>query len=208
MSREKQGIAISEMLPLFRHRIMWVCGALQYIRLAVMQGVTFWLPSLLTYQKGFPLQLTGVLVAVQFGLIAPSNLLGGYISDRLKNPVLVIGSALIILAITTALFIPVNNTIILVALICINGIFLQMYFGPLFAIPVDVLGMRNAGILGGFSNFFANIGSFSFVYLLGILKDNTGSFDSGFYAIAVLCVVGLIFALLLAPMRHRDTLTE
>ena len=205
---EQRKVAMREMLQLFRYRVMWVCGILQYIRLAVMQSIAFWLPSFLIHEKGLSLQLTGLIIAIQFGLIAPSNLLGGYVSDRLRNPTLVISFALIILAITTALFVVVNNIIVLIALICINGIFVQMYFGPLFAVPIDMLGMRTAGMLGGFSNFFANIGAFSFIYLLGILKDTTGSFDSGFYAIAGICVIGLAFAILLAQMRHKDTFRQ
>lgn len=83
----------------------------------------------------------------------------------------------------------VNNIIILIALVCINGVFVQMYFGPLFAVPIEILGTRTAGMSGGFSNFFANIGSFSFVYLLGILKDTTG-----FLILAFMLLLG--FALL------------
>jgi len=48
--------------------------------------------------------------------------------------------------------------ILLVALIFINAIFLQMYFGPLFSIPVEILGVSKAGISIGFSNLFANVG--------------------------------------------------
>ena len=164
--------------------------------------------SALKVLKGISLQITGLLIAIKFGLIAPSNLLGGYVSDRLRNPTLIISFALAILAITTALFVVVNNTIALIALICINGVFVQMYFGPLFSVPIDMLGMRTAGMLGGFSNFFANIGAFSFVYLLGILKDSSGSFDSGFYAISGICVIGLVFAILLAQMRRKDTFRQ
>lgn len=200
---EHEKTGMHDMLQLFRYPVMWVCAALQFIRLAVVQGISFWLPSLLIDDKGLSLQLTGLLIGIRMILTAPSNLLGGYISDRLRNPILVIGSALIILAITTGLLVVVSNITILILLICINGIFVQIYFGPLFSIPVDILGTRRTGILGGFSNFFANLGSFSFVYLLGKLKDITGSFNSGFYAISVICIIGLAFSILLAYLRRK-----
>ena len=205
---EQQKVTIHEILQLFRYRVMWVCGILQYIRLAVMQGITFWLPSFLIYEKELSLQVAGIILAIRIGLTAPSNMLGGYISDRLKNPTLVIGFALIILALTTGLFVVVDNIILLIIIICINAVFVQMYFGPLFSIPIDILGTRTAGTSGGFSNFSANIGSFSFVYLLGILKDTTGSFDFGFYVIAGICVIGLVFTILLAQMRHKVVVTS
>lgn len=201
--REQRKVSVHEILQLFGHRVMWVCGILQYIRLAVVQGIAFWLPSLLIDEKGLSLQLTGLLIAVRAILIAPSSVLGGYVSDRLRNPTLVIAFSLIVLAITTGLFVATNNIILLVVLISINAVFVQMYFGPLFAIPIETLGTRTAGISRGFSNLFANIGSFSFIYLLGALKDITGSFESGFYAIAGVSIIGLVFTIYLAQIRNK-----
>jgi nitrate/nitrite transporter NarK len=200
---QRKNVTIREMLSLFRHRVMWVCGVIQYIRLAVARGIEFWLPSLLVDEKGLSLQLTGLIIAVRFVLISPSNILGGYVSDRLRNPTVVIGFSLIILAITTGLFIVIDNIIALVVVIFINAVFVQMYFGPLFTVPIEMLGTRTAGISRGFSNFFANLGSLSFIYLLGVLKDITGSFDSGYCAIVVACVIGLVFTVLLEKMRRK-----
>ncbi len=198
----QQKVTIGEILRLFRYRVMWVCGILQYIRLAIWQGIEFWLPSLLIEEKGLALQLTGLLIAIRTGIIAPSNMLGGYISDRMKNPVLVIGLSLVMLAVTVGLFIVVKSMVLLIVAIFINALFVQMYFGPLFAFPVEILGTRTAGISRGFSNLFANLGAFSFIYLLGGLRDFTGSFDSGFYAIIGLCLIGLVMTFVLARLRR------
>jgi sugar phosphate permease len=190
-----------EAWQLFRYRVMWVCGSLQFIRYATMQGITYWLPSLLINEKGLPLQYAGFIIAAQAILIAPSNVLGGYISDRLKSPIPVIMISLIILAATAALIVLINNLVFLLAVIAINAIFLQMYFGPLFSMPVEILGVRKAGISTGFSNLFANLGGFTATYILGALKDHTGSFRYGFYAIAALCLAGLLFTIPLARRR-------
>jgi len=201
--KPKQEISVREVLRLFRNRLMWVCGGIQYVRLAVMMGITFWLPTLLVEEKGLSLQIAGVIIAMQAAFIAPSNVIGGYISDRLKNPILVIAVALIVLMITTVLMVQVDNIIVLVIIIIINSIFIQAYFGPLFSIPVEVLGERTTATTTGFSNLFANIGSFSFTYLLGILKDISGSFFSGFIAIAISCVFGLGLTAVLAKIRRK-----
>jgi sugar phosphate permease len=192
-----------EALNLFRYKMMWVCGAVQYIRFGVVQGICYWLPSFLVNEKGLSLQSTGVIVAIQVVLMSPSNIVGGYISDRLKNPVLVIGVSLAVLGMTTGLLITAKSMVFVVALIFINAIFLQMYFGPLFSIPVEILGVRKAGITTGFSNLFANIGGFSAAYLLGALKDRTGGFNSGFLTICGACFVGLALAFMLARMRRK-----
>ena len=200
---QRRKINIREVLLLFRRRLMWVCGVIQYVRLAVVMGTAFWLPSLLVEEKSLSLQTTGLLIALRAALIAPSNILGGYVSDRLKNPTFVIATSLIVLTITTVLLAVVDNFILLIIIIIANSIFVQMYFGPLFSIPVEIMGDRTAGTVTGFSNLFANIGAFSFVYLLGALKDSTGSFLSGFFAIGIACVVSLCFTVILARIRRK-----
>jgi MFS family permease len=61
---------------LFRYTQVWICYILQFIRFSIVQGIGFWLPSLLLVEKGFPLQLAGTVIALQAIVIAPSNILG------------------------------------------------------------------------------------------------------------------------------------
>jgi nitrate/nitrite transporter NarK len=195
--------SVREALSLFRYGVMWVIGGIQYVRFAVALGIGFWMPTFLHEQKGFSLETTGLLIAIGAVLTVPSNFLGGYASDRLRNPLLVIGGSLGVLAITTASIVVVEHVALLIAAICLNSIFIQFYFGALFAVPVDILGPRRAGISSGFSNFFANVGGFSFTYTIGALKDATGSFDVGFYALTACCVAGIALTFVLAAVRKR-----
>lgn len=196
-------VDLREVFQLFRSRVMWVFGILQYVRFSIFQGIALWLPSLLIDEKGMALQMTGIIMAVRSFLVVPSNLMGAYISDRFRNPVQIITISLVIILITTALMVRVNDTALLIAIIMINGFFVQFYFGPLFAMPVEIVGKRMAGTATGFGNFFANLGSFTFVYLLGFLKDTSGSFEIGFYAMAGMCIVGLVFTFVLNRMRQK-----
>jgi sugar phosphate permease len=201
--RGGSGRNMFQALHLFRYRIMWVCGGLQFMRLGIMQGVTYWLPSLLINEKGLSLPFVGLIMAIQVIFMSPSNIVGGYVSDRLKNPILVIGVSLSALGVTTGLLVTANNIVFLLILILMNAVFLQMYFGPIFSIPLEILGMRKAGISTGFGNFFANIGGFSFTYLLGALKDTTGSFKAGLLLICGTCFLGLALTFMLKRMSHK-----
>lgn len=194
-------IDILEIFRLFRSNVMWICGIIQFIRMATMLGTVYWLPSLLYNERGISIRMTGFLMAIQGVLIASSNVLGGYISDRLKSPVVVISSSMIVLGFTSILLVNVQNLVLTVIIIIINAIFLQMYFGPIFAIPIEFYGTRKAGILTGFSNFFANAGGFAATFLLGVIKDSYGGFNYGFYTIAGICFTGLLFNFILSRMR-------
>lgn len=189
---------VREVVALFRLRSMWLVGAIQYVRLAMASGVAAWIPTYLVEDKGRSLQVAGLLVALGAALTAPSNFIGGYVSDRIGSPLLVIGVSQAILAVTTALLVPVDHLALLIVVLAVNAFFVQIYFGPLFSVPIAMLGPRTAGVTSGFGNFFANMGGFTFAYTLGAVKDATGSFAVGLYAAAGMCVLGLACTVSLA----------
>lgn len=198
-----QHLALSDVFRLTRYPIMWVCSGLQFVRFSVVTAFHFWLPSLLMADRGLSVQTAGLVMAMSAAFTAPSNMLGGYGSDRLKNPPLVIGGALAILACTSTLLVAIESIPLLLLVIAVNSIFLQFYFGPLFLVPVEVLGQRIAGTAIGFSNLFANIGGFVTAYALGVVKDETGTFTWGFVGISGVCLAGVVLAVILARMRQR-----
>jgi nitrate/nitrite transporter NarK len=199
----KHPVGVLDAFQLFRYPIMWVCAGIQFIRFGVTTSFNFWLPSLLVADRGLSLQAAGLITAMGAALTASSNPLGGYVSDRLRNPPLVIGGSLAVLACTSALLVAVDSIPILVLVIATNSIFLQFYFGPLFYVPVEVLGQRVAGMSAGFSNTFANLGALVFAYSLGVVKDTAGSFKWGFVATGAVCVIGVVLAAVLARMRAK-----
>jgi nitrate/nitrite transporter NarK len=194
---------LADMLGLLRHRVMWLIIVIQYARLGLVTGVGFWLPTFLVVDRGLPLPLAGVIVALGAALTAPSNFLGGYVSDRLGSPEKVIGASLAVLAATTLVLPYVTQLPMLIAVVAVNAFFIQLYFGPLFALPLDLFGRRTAGLTSGVGNFAANLGGLTFAYSLGAIRDATGSFVAGFNALSVLAVVGLASTILVARMRER-----
>ena len=191
-------------LKFFRHRILWVCSALQFIRFSAVTAFNFWLPSLLVAERGFSLAAAGLVAAMSAVLTVSANATGAYLSDRLGNPPVVIGGSLAVLTCTTTLLVVVEPVPVLLLVIALNAIFQQLYFGPLFFVPVEVLGQRTAGIAIGFSNLFANAGGLLTAYALGVVKDRAGSFTWGFIGISVLCACGIVLSVLLARMRTRS----
>ncbi|MFM9969656.1 MAG: nitrate/nitrite transporter [Burkholderiales bacterium] len=198
----KKEVRMRDAADLFRYPIMWVCGALQFIRFGVVTSFSFWLPSLLVADRGMSLAEAGWTMAMAAALTGPSNALGGYVSDRIKNPPLVIGASIAILGCTAILLVTVTWTPLMLLVIAINAIFLQFYFGPLFHVPVEVLGSRVTGMSAGVSNMFANAGALVFAVSLGVIRDKAGSFAIGFIAIAAFCLLGVVLAWVLARMRH------
>ena len=89
------------------------------------------------------------------------------------------------------------------AVVALFSAFVGSYFGPLFLVPVEVLGPRVAGTASGIGNLCANIGGLISVAALGVIKDHAGSFAWGFVGIGCVCLVGVVLAVALGRMRMR-----
>jgi sugar phosphate permease len=121
----------------------------------------------------------------------------------MRNPPLVIGGSLAVLACASTLLVVVESIPLLLLVIALGSVFLQFYFGPLFFVPIEVLGARTAGIATGFTNLFANAGGVLTAYALGAVKDSAGSFTWGFVGISALCLIGVVLSVILARMRNH-----
>ena len=88
----------SEILGIRRAPILWVCCGLQFVRFSVVMGFGFWLPSFLIVERGMSVQSAGLMMAMSAAISVPANIIGAYVSDRLRNPPVVIGGALAVLA--------------------------------------------------------------------------------------------------------------
>lgn len=196
-------VKVIEALRLFRHPFMWLCGLIQFVRLGIIQGISFWLPSLLIDEKGLALGAAGLILALRNVVIPPATMVGGYLSDRFRQPTAIMAGSLVALAVTTAALIPVGPGAWLIVLVLVNAVFVQFYFGPTFALPVERYGVRMMGTLSGFGNLFANVGAFSFTYFLGALKDQTGYFRSGFFALSATCCFGVVLTAALEIIRRQ-----
>ncbi|RGE20052.1 nitrate/nitrite transporter [Leucobacter sp. wl10] len=195
--RDLQGVRVRDLLEIMRGRVLWICGGIQFVRLAVTMATMAWWPTYLVVEKGFDLTTAGLVLAVGAALTAPANICGGYVSDRFDRPLTVIVVSLLVVSGTFIGIIAVDELIPLVALIAINQFFLQIYFGPLFAIPVRALGTRFTGSINGFSNMFANIGALFAIFAMGWFKDLFGSFAIGLLLLVGLCGVSLALTALL-----------
>ena len=201
--RGSQPVAAADIVRLARFPIMWVCSGLQLVRFSIVMGLAFWLPSFLVADRGMSIAQAGLVMAMSAAVSAPSTTLGAYVSDRLGNPPLVIGASLAALAGASALLPGVESIPLLLLVIALYSVFQGFYFGPLFLVPMEVLGHRVAGTATGFANLFANIGGFATVYTLGWIKDSTGSFTWGFAGISAAAVAGIVLSGALARMRRR-----
>jgi nitrate/nitrite transporter NarK len=200
--RDGERGAVRAQWHVLRHPVVWLTGLIQFVRLALVQGSAAWLPTYVVVERGHSLSTAGLVVALGAAVTAPANLVGGWLSDRLDRPLAVIGGSLAVLAGTFAALPAVSGLSALLAVLVVQSVFIQVYFGPLFAVPMRYLDPRGAGLVAGFGNFCANLGGFACTYLLGALMDATGSFATGFGVMAGMAVLALATTLVLSRRVH------
>ena len=188
---------------LLRHPVVWLTNVIQFVRLALVLGFTFWLPTYLVVERGHSLATAGLVVALGAVLTAPSNLIGGWLSDRSGRPLLVIGGSLVVLAGTLAALPLLHDLTSLIVAVAVLSVVIQLYFGPLFAVPLQYLHPSSAGLSAGFGNFWANLGGFACTYLIGSLRDATGSFAAGFWVMAGLAGIAIVATVALSRLSTR-----
>ncbi len=177
---------------LLTSRVMWLCCWVQFVRFAVASSVTLWLPSVLVEDKGFALSTVGYFVAVGAVVTGVSNALGGLVSDLLQRPASVITVSVAVLACVLATVPFVHRYVAVLSVVVLQAAFVQVYFGPLFEIPVIFLGQRVAGLASGVGNGFANAGALVSSLLLGWLRDATDTFTMGMFVLAALSATSVV----------------
>jgi ACS family D-galactonate transporter-like MFS transporter len=181
----------------WRTRAWWLLAVIQFARLTAVSGFGLWLPAFLIEERGLPLAAAGFIVAASAAITAPANIGGGLFSDRLGRPLLVIGVSLVALTLLFSVVGEITSIPLLLVVVGLIAVFIQLYFGPLFAIPRRLFGPGLGGLSSGFGNFTANLGGFSAAFFLGVLKDTTGDFTAGFYYLAAVVLIGAVAALVL-----------
>jgi nitrate/nitrite transporter NarK len=189
----------------WRTQAWWLLGVIQFARLSVVLGFGFWLPAFLIVDRNLPLETAGLIVAISAAITAPANIGGGWLSDRLKRPLFVIGLSLGVLSLLLASLDLISNLPLLLIVIAVISVFIQLYFGPLFAVPARYFGAPLAGLSSGFGNFCANIGGFVASLLIGVLRDATGSFGLGFLSLGVIAAIGFAATVALSRIPNVST---
>jgi MFS family permease len=161
-------------------------------------GVSFFLPTII---KGFGLSNTavGFVSALPYVAALAGIVTFGYISDKTGSRFGCTAVAILLVAACLALSTFFDGLVLKMAALTAAGFFMFGYLPAFWAIPQQFL--RGAALASGIAaiNAIANIAGFVGPYLMGYLRDATGSFEAGLQTLAV---VGALFVLWLLAVRR------
>jgi MFS transporter, ACS family, tartrate transporter len=183
---------------------LWIVSLPYFCVVIAFYGVTFWLPQILQAGSGYSAAMVVLLSAIPYVAATAGLVLVGSHSDKtgerrwhVAGPCL-IGAAGFVLTVLT----PATPAFALTTLsIAAFGIWGTL--GPFWALPTAFL--RGTAAAGGIAlvNSIGNIGGFVGPFLMGWIRNETGTFTAGLLTLAAILVVGAAIALRLQEPHQR-----
>lgn len=184
-------------------RSFWALGLIQMARLGANYAFIAWLPLLLREEFGMSLVAAGAAFSLFNVAGMAANPLGGIISDRLGERIVLLVS-FAVLAVSTFAFTLVRGGLPLYAVILVIGWFINFVRSPSFALIPRLYGVERAGRVSGLQNTFASIGALILPFLIGYIRDATDSYWAGWIALSLVLGAVAVSALFLRTAPEDD----
>jgi NNP family nitrate/nitrite transporter-like MFS transporter len=174
-----------ELVTVFQTKGFWTMAWTQFVRLGANYAFIAWLPLLLQEEYNLTMIAAGGIFSL-FNLAGmAANPLGGIISDRIGERVVLL-TTFISLSIVTVLFITGRTPIFMYLTIIGIGWGINFIRSPHFAILPKLYGVQVAGQISGILNTFASAGALMLPLLLGTVRDITASYFMGWIMLALI----------------------
>ena len=167
--------------------VFWIGGV------GLFSVVASWMPTILVEDAGYTEAMAGLVTSL-FSIAGMAAAFGGpLLAERIgsKKPVIVLGGIVtLVIAAVMTLCVATDNYF-LVAL-CIPALGLGVYAAEplILARAVESVGPEHSGVVNGVVLGVPwIISGFAYPYLLGLVKDATGSFTGGFATVTVATLV-------------------
>ncbi len=170
--------------------ILWISFSWLWFNAGFVSFATFSPPFFI--EMGYSLENSGYLIGIPlFGSLFLSPLIG-HLVDRLRHQEWLIGIGGLALSLLTILF---NFSSSFLFIVIAMGIFSALIPSPVYSLPPEILKPENIGLGFGILSTFSSIGLFVAPYMVGRVRDITGSNDWSFIMISLFFLFVMVFIL-------------
>ena len=185
------------------HPMVWRLGFIYFLGSFGTYGLSLWLPTIIKGLSGMGNVAIGFISAIPYLAAAVATVANGVHSDRTGERVVHVAVPCIIAAAGFMASAFVTSPVLALALITVAAMGILSRNAPFWAIPgMFLTGEAAAGGLA-LVNTVGALGGFVGPYIVGYVRDSTGSFQGG---LITLSIAVLSSGLLLWPLRHHQVL--
>lgn len=180
----------------FGNGTVWLLALVYFLFVMGLYGVSFWLPQLIKNSGVKDVFDIGLLTAIPYGIAAVVMVLAARHSDRSGErrwhaAVAALAGALGLVGATLY----ADNTVVAMAALSVATGGILTTFPIFWSLPTAMLGGAAAAAGIALINSVGNLAGFASPYLVGAIKDATGSTASGIYLLAASLVAGAVLVL-------------
>jgi sugar phosphate permease len=184
LQREQQSAETGGYGKALRSPLAWGLVLMYFLWITGFYGYTLWVPSVVgTFAKD-PAAM-GWLTAIPFVCALVAMVVNSHWSDRRLNRIQHVAIPLLIASIAMVAGQWVVSPLWQMVLLSITAMGVYAPYGPLWAIPTAAFPASVAGAAMGLQNAVGNLGGYFGPKFVGMLKDATGNYHTGFYVLAV-----------------------
>jgi nitrate/nitrite transporter NarK len=170
---------------------------------AVSSGLQIWQPQIIKSYGLSNLQ-TGLLNAIPFGMATVLMVLWGKRSDAKRERIWHTALPLILAALSLTAALIFNSLWSLIVILCLAVIGIYAGKGPVWALASEWLSAGTAAAGLAQINAISNLAGFGTTYVIGIIKQATGSYPLAMLPLAGLSAAGAVAILLIDRQRKPN----
>jgi len=174
---------------------------------AVSSGIQIWQPQIIK-SYGLTNMQTGLLSSVPFALASVIMVLWGRRSDQTGERVWHTALPLFVTAVSLASALVFNSLPAIIIILCLAVIGIYAGKGPVWALSAEWLSAGTAAAGLAQMNAISNLAGFGTTYVVGYIKQATGSYPLAILPLACLSGVGALAVLWIARDRSTGGLVE
>jgi len=174
---------------------------------AVSSGIQIWQPQIIK-SYGLTNMQTGLLSSVPFALASVIMVLWGRRSDQTGERVWHTALPLMVTAVSLASALVFNSLPSIIIILCLAVIGIYAGKGPVWALSAEWLSAGTAAAGLAQMNAISNLAGFGTTYVVGYIKQATGSYPLAILPLACLSGVGALAVLWIARDRSAGGLVE
>jgi ACS family hexuronate transporter-like MFS transporter len=215
----KQKIAYSashkySFTTILKHKTVWVFISMRILFDPIFYFLMFWIPKYMSESRGLSTELIGKLFWIPFLVLGLSNILGGYISDKIYSKtgslnkarkwVMSVASAL---TLSVLLIQFVGSAYVFIALVSVfffaHGLWITNYSTAVG----DVFGSKTTSTIIGLTGTFGAIAAFGVNHLIGYVVTNYSYEPLWIWAGLMYPLAMLIFLVFLPTIKRSGSLS-
>src|SRR3954451_6152453 len=190
-----------------KDRRVLVFAVLYFTMVVNVYGLSFWVGKIVDQIDGIGDVTKGFVTAIPYAVAIIGMIVIPRYSDRTGERKLVVSVSLA-LAATAFVVSTVVSPVAAIPALAVGLFFLLGVHGVFWTMPTALLSGAAAAAGIAAINSIGNIGGFVGPYLVGLVKDATGSTDGGLLALAILLVIGSALALVVAHEKGLERTPE